>query len=84
MTDLIARRWAALETHFHYHARMVARFRHAEGAAVVSMWQSQSNESGNPLTPFERHALVERHCELFGAWPEGAQTGGILPQASGK
>jgi hypothetical protein len=23
-----------------------------------------------PLSRFERNALVERHCELFGTWPE--------------
>jgi hypothetical protein len=58
-----------LEEHFARHASMVERFQGFERAAVVGMWQAQTNESGDPLTPAEREALVERHCELFGHWP---------------
>jgi hypothetical protein len=29
----------------------------------------QANEVGTPLTAFEREALVERHCLLFGVHP---------------
>jgi len=25
---------------------------------------------GEHLSQFEREALIERHCELFGIWPE--------------
>jgi hypothetical protein len=34
------------------------------------MWRSQTNERGSPLSKFEREALIERHCELFGTWPD--------------
>jgi hypothetical protein len=37
---------------------------------VRRMWASQTNEDGTPLTQFEREALIERHCELFGVWPK--------------
>jgi hypothetical protein len=37
---------------------------------VVRMWRNQTNEGGNRLTEFEREALIERHCELFGTWPD--------------
>jgi hypothetical protein len=37
---------------------------------VVRMWRSQTNEAGDRLSKFERDALVERHCELFGTWPD--------------
>ena len=61
--------WMQLEEHFARHASMVERFQGFGRAAVVGMWQAQTNESGDPLTPAEREALVERHCELFGHWP---------------
>jgi hypothetical protein len=32
----------------------------------------QTNERGEPLSQFEREALIERHCGLFGSWPEEA------------
>jgi hypothetical protein len=34
------------------------------------MWKSQTNEDGKRLSKFERDALIERHCELFGTWPQ--------------
>src|SRR5262249_36275510 len=41
--------------------------REAGGAhAVPRMWKSQTNEDGKRLSKFERDALIERHCELFG------------------
>jgi hypothetical protein len=36
----------------------------------VHMWKSQSNEHGDRLSRYECDALVERHCELFGTWPD--------------
>jgi hypothetical protein len=33
------------------------------------MWRDDRNERGQPLSAFERQALIERHCELFGHWP---------------
>jgi hypothetical protein len=27
------------------------------------------NEFGESLSTFDREALAERHCELFGTWP---------------
>jgi len=34
------------------------------------MWKTQTNEDGVHLSQFERDALIERHCELFGTWPD--------------
>jgi hypothetical protein len=59
-----------LEAHFRKHAAVVERFRHADGGDTIRMWRRGVNEHGQPLTAFEREALVERHCELFGRWPQ--------------
>jgi hypothetical protein len=59
-----------LDAHFCKHTAVVERFRHASRANVIRMWRNRTNERGEPLTAFEREALVERHCELFGCWPE--------------
>ena len=64
----LAAQWAALDDHFQKHAQQVNRFRHAGPYAVRRMWQRQTNEEGVRLSPFEREALIERHCELFGIW----------------
>jgi hypothetical protein len=61
--------WNRLEQHFAYHGRVVARFSDSSPAAVLSMLRSGLNEKGKPLSQFEREALVERHCEVFGHWP---------------
>lgn len=70
MKSSIAADWAALDQHFAYHAMIVARFRHIDHEAVLCMWKSQTNEEGKRLSQFERDALIERHCELFGTWPD--------------
>jgi hypothetical protein len=62
--------WLALDLHFIHHARQVERFRDADEWAVRRMWRSQTNEHGEALSRFEREALIERHCELFGCWPQ--------------
>ena len=67
-----ARVWTLLDEHFRHHARLVNRFRGAGPAEVVRMWTSRTNEAGEPLSQFDRDALVERHCELLGSWPEGS------------
>jgi len=61
--------WAQLDRHFGHHALLIGRFRHADRAAVLRMWKAGLNEYGSPLSCFERDALVERHCALFGSWP---------------
>jgi hypothetical protein len=68
-----------LDSHFKQHARIVDRFREADRDAVLSMWRSQTNEDGQRLSRFEREALIERHCELFGTWPVRAplKVGGV-------
>jgi len=68
-TTSVAAQWAALDIHFQQHAKIIERFRHASGKAVRRMWKSQTNEDGKRLSQFERDALIERHCELFGIWP---------------
>jgi hypothetical protein len=65
----IAAAWEGLEEHFECHAALVARFKDACRDSVMRMWESGTNEVGERLTPFEREALVERYCELFGIWP---------------
>ena len=70
MQGSLAAEWAALDGHFEHHAKLVGRFMGADHDAVVRMWRSQTNECGNRLSEFEREALIERHCELFGTWPD--------------
>jgi hypothetical protein len=65
--------WQLLEEHFRHHARLVNHFRHADAQAVVAMWKAGTNEAGARLSQFERDALIERHCELLGHWPEHPQ-----------
>jgi hypothetical protein len=64
--ESVAAHWAALEDHFRRQAKVVDRFRHADTHAVARMWKTQTNEDGRRLSHFERDALIERHCELFG------------------
>jgi hypothetical protein len=64
-----AANWAMLDDHFREHAKQVHRFSDAGPDALIRMWKSQSNEYGEPLSHFERQALIERHCEVFGTWP---------------
>jgi hypothetical protein len=66
----IAAQWAVLDDHFRHHATLVGRFKHASPDAIVRMWKTQTNEHGKRLSHFERDALIERHCELFGIWPD--------------
>jgi hypothetical protein len=54
------------------------RFRRAGRGAVRRIWASQTNERGEPLLPFEREALIERHCELFGTWPRLGSSGATV------
>lgn len=61
--------WELLEEHFRHHARLVNHFRSADASTVAAMWETGTNAAGERLSQFERHALVERHCELFGEWP---------------
>jgi hypothetical protein len=68
--ELVAHRWTALDAHFQRHAKAVNHFRCAGPDAVVRMWKRQTTEDGKRLSPFERDALIERHCELFGTWPK--------------
>jgi hypothetical protein len=63
------RAWSELQEHFRHHALLVQRFRRADAQAVARMCDTGRNEFGQPLTSFEREALAERHCELFGNWP---------------
>jgi len=70
MNRSLAVQRAFLDHHFKHHARMVHRFRGADRDAVIRMWRRQTNEDGERLSQFEREALIERYCELFGIWPE--------------
>lgn len=66
----LAAEWATLDLHFKAHFKLVNRFREAGGDAVIRMWRSQTKENGERLSKTERDALIERHCELFGTWPD--------------
>ena len=70
MKGAVAAQWAALDAHFQEHVNAVDRFRYADAEAVLRMWLSGINEHGECLSQFERDALIERHCELFGTWPD--------------
>jgi hypothetical protein len=70
MNISLAVQWAVLDGHFRRHVKQVNRFREASCDCVIRMWASQTNEDGTRLSQFEREALIERHCELFGTWPE--------------
>lgn len=70
MKTSVDAQWAALDRHFEHHVRVVERFRGANREAVLRMWTNQTNEAGKRLTQWERDALIERHCELFGTWPD--------------
>jgi hypothetical protein len=61
--------WTELEEHFRHHATLVRRFDRANAQLVLRMWKTSRNEFGRRLSSFEREALIERHCELFGTWP---------------
>ena len=63
MNTSIAEHWSVLD-------KIVERFRYAKADAVARMWKYQTNEQGKRLSQFERAALIERHCELFGTWPD--------------
>jgi len=65
-----AAEWEALEHHFAHHAKLIDRFKSTKRGAVRQMWKRQTNEWGEPLSPFEREALIERYCDLFGVWPQ--------------
>jgi hypothetical protein len=65
-----ASEWERLEEHFRQHASIVTHFRNANAAAVLQMLKTGVNDAGACLSQFELHALIERHCELFGRWPE--------------
>jgi len=65
----VTAQWAALDHHFRQEAKVVDYFRHTGADTVVWMWKTQTNEDGKRLSQFERDALIERHCELFGTWP---------------
>jgi hypothetical protein len=77
-----AREWRLLEEHFRYHALVVDRFKDANAATVVHMCNTETTEKGECLAQFDREALVERHCELFGRWPEQHEASGP-PLATG-
>src|SRR5215470_3163121 len=70
MERLRALQWAILDRHFQYHIRLVGHFREVGPAAVLRMWRTQTTKDGKRLSQFERDALKERYCELFGTWPD--------------
>jgi hypothetical protein len=72
--------WSLIEEHFRHHAALIRRFERTTAPDVIRMWRRGCNEKGEPLSPLEREALVERYCELFGRWPADHDTGDALPR----
>jgi hypothetical protein len=70
VTNSVSAHWLALDHQFMHHAKVVDRFRGANGVAVLRMRKRRTNEGGKPLSQFEREALRERFCELFSTWPD--------------
>src|SRR4051812_35215884 len=68
-SDASSALWKRLEDHFRLQAQVLQRFAEADPSAVLRMWRTGTNEFGQSLSAFEREALVERHCVLFGHWP---------------
>ena len=55
---------------WHLHEQAIAsRFRSAGAAEVLRMFETGTNEKGQPLTQFEAAALCERWCAVFGELP---------------
>src|SRR5262245_10626569 len=52
-----------------WNSAVAARFQAADDRAVIAMWEGGKNEKGELLSRFERQALVERWCQLFGFLP---------------
>jgi predicted DNA-binding transcriptional regulator AlpA len=48
---------------------VAAHYQHLGASDVMRLWEGGVNEKGNPFTPLELAALVERWCELFGCLP---------------
>jgi predicted DNA-binding transcriptional regulator AlpA len=82
MTDDDAAKWAraraiaaeekALEEEYAWHKHgqaLTARFRSAGAAEVLRMFETGTNEKGQPLSQFECEALCERWCAVFGELP---------------
>ncbi len=80
--DSDAAKWARARTMAHYeegmreayreHKRLSnleSRFRGAGAADVIRMFETSTNEKGEPLSSFEFEALCERWCTVFGEHP---------------
>jgi len=62
----------ALEAEYAWHKyqqAVASRFARACSSAVLQMFETGTNEKGEPLTQFEFEALCERWCEVFGFLP---------------
>jgi predicted DNA-binding transcriptional regulator AlpA len=68
----IAAEEAALQEQYEEYKRTQAldsRFRDAGAADVIHMFETGTNEKGEPLSQFEFEALCERWCAVFGELP---------------
>jgi predicted DNA-binding transcriptional regulator AlpA len=61
--------WQGLYEDHEFTQRLSSRFERASPSAVVHMWETGSNETGKPLSPFELAALAERWGQIFGELP---------------
>jgi prophage regulatory protein len=52
-----------------YDAAVDDHFRDVSASQLVSMWESQTNEKGQPLTNFEFRALCSAWLQTFGCLP---------------
>jgi predicted DNA-binding transcriptional regulator AlpA len=68
----IAAEEQALEEEYGWHKHqqaLASRFRSAGAAEVLRMFETGTNEKGQPLSQFECEALCERWCVVFGELP---------------
>lgn len=64
-----AAHWDAMWEQQCYEDALATHFRDASASQVVAMWESQTNEKGQALSPFEFRALCSCWIETFGALP---------------
>jgi len=65
----LAAGWEAEWEQHCYDGAVADHFRDASASQLVSMWQTQANEKGQPLSHFEFQALCSAWLQTFGCLP---------------
>jgi prophage regulatory protein len=74
-TKALAAGWDAEWERHCYDVAVGDRFRDAPASQLVSMWENQSNEKGQPLNQFEFSALCSAWLQTFGCLPPDNDAG---------